>query len=126
LQALLDEDGRVHTGLYNPYMDDPDMCNPFATTMWETSLLCTHYNPAVKAINLLILGKNLSSLQRDIQSTNLDVDKLVKSNTIKTEIFELNPKVKLPTQIIAKSKKTRLDGPFTVFESEFLSSLHKI
>ena len=43
LQSLLDDDGRICTGIYNPFMDDPDMCNPFATTMWEIPLLAVFF-----------------------------------------------------------------------------------
>lgn len=35
LESLLDEDGKVGTGLYDPFLDDPNMCNSFATTLWE-------------------------------------------------------------------------------------------
>jgi nucleolar complex protein 3 len=35
LDSLLDEDGRVATGIYDPFLDDPNMCNPFATNLWE-------------------------------------------------------------------------------------------
>ena len=35
LETLLDEDGKVATGIYDPFLDDPNMCNPFATSLWE-------------------------------------------------------------------------------------------
>jgi nucleolar complex protein 3 len=40
LDALLsDEDGRMGNGIYLPELDDPDLCNPLATSMWELALL---------------------------------------------------------------------------------------
>lgn len=36
---LVEDDGRVATGMYDALMDDPDMCNPFATSLYELSLL---------------------------------------------------------------------------------------
>ncbi|KAI8914260.1 nucleolar complex-associated protein-domain-containing protein [Gorgonomyces haynaldii] len=39
LDALVESEGQLATGRYNPYMDEPDMCNPFATSLWEYSLL---------------------------------------------------------------------------------------
>jgi nucleolar complex protein 3 len=35
LDSLLDPDGKVATGIYDPFLDDPNLCNPFATSMWE-------------------------------------------------------------------------------------------
>jgi nucleolar complex protein 3 len=39
LEAYLDADGRLGTGIYDPYRNDPQLCNPFATSLWEISLL---------------------------------------------------------------------------------------
>jgi nucleolar complex protein 3 len=39
LTRFIEEDGRVATGTYSAFMDDPDMCNPFATSLWELSIL---------------------------------------------------------------------------------------
>ncbi|CAG8572949.1 7622_t:CDS:10 [Acaulospora colombiana] len=49
LDALLTSDDRVCSGIYRPELDDPELCNPFATSLWELSLLETHYDPKVRA-----------------------------------------------------------------------------
>ncbi|ORY40133.1 NOC3p-domain-containing protein [Rhizoclosmatium globosum] len=39
LQQLLDPEERLGTGVYKPYLDDSELCNPFATNLWELSFL---------------------------------------------------------------------------------------
>lgn len=47
LRQLLDiiEDKSVSS--YNPYVNQPDTCNPLATSLWELTLLESHYHPTV-------------------------------------------------------------------------------
>lgn len=39
LGALLSTDERSVDGVYRPDLDDPQLCNPFATSFWELHLL---------------------------------------------------------------------------------------
>ncbi|KAI9207010.1 nucleolar complex-associated protein-domain-containing protein [Polychytrium aggregatum] len=38
LEYLLDTE-RLGTGVYRPMLDDPDLCNPYVTNLWELALL---------------------------------------------------------------------------------------
>ncbi|EJD06019.1 nucleolar complex-associated protein 3 [Fomitiporia mediterranea MF3/22] len=39
LDALLSIEDRITNGVYRPDVDDPQLCNPFATNLWELQLL---------------------------------------------------------------------------------------
>ncbi|KAH8117472.1 nucleolar complex-associated protein 3 [Phellopilus nigrolimitatus] len=39
LEALLSAEDRMADGIYRPDVDDPQLCNPFATNLWELQLL---------------------------------------------------------------------------------------
>lgn len=39
LEALLSTEDRTADGIYRPDLDDPQLCNPFATNFWELGLL---------------------------------------------------------------------------------------
>ncbi|KAI8611094.1 nucleolar complex-associated protein-domain-containing protein, partial [Chytriomyces sp. MP71] len=39
LQQLLDPEERLGTGVYKPYLDDAELCNPYATNLWELTFL---------------------------------------------------------------------------------------
>ncbi|KAL5490482.1 hypothetical protein ACEPAI_5315 [Sanghuangporus weigelae] len=39
LEALLSVEDRVTNGVYRPDIDDPQLCNPFATNLWELQVL---------------------------------------------------------------------------------------
>lgn len=39
LLAMIEEDGRVVSGSYSSSVDDPDISNPFATSLWELNLV---------------------------------------------------------------------------------------
>lgn len=45
---LLDPEARVGTGVYLPFLDDPDLTNVWASTLWELSVLLNHYHPTVR------------------------------------------------------------------------------
>ncbi|BFZ60399.1 hypothetical protein YB2330_001435 [Saitoella coloradoensis] len=47
LQALFSTEDRTGNGVYNAFVDDPELSNPYAATMWETVLLERHYSPKV-------------------------------------------------------------------------------
>ncbi|CAG8597865.1 20334_t:CDS:10 [Gigaspora margarita] len=50
LDALLVSDDRICNGVYRADLDDPELCNPLATNLWELSLLESHYDPKVRAM----------------------------------------------------------------------------
>ncbi|KAF9503148.1 hypothetical protein BS47DRAFT_1386499 [Hydnum rufescens UP504] len=50
LDSLLSTDDRVTDGIYRPELDDPQLCNVFATSFWELRHLeKTHWDPRVRA-----------------------------------------------------------------------------
>ncbi|KAF5365756.1 hypothetical protein D9758_003308 [Tetrapyrgos nigripes] len=59
LEALLTTEERTFDGIYRPEVDDPQLCNPFGTTLWELQMLHTgHIDPQVReeARSLMQLG----------------------------------------------------------------------
>ncbi|CAG8520607.1 9039_t:CDS:10 [Ambispora leptoticha] len=48
LDALLTTEDRLTNGVYRAELDDPELCNPFATNLWELCLLEHHYDPKVR------------------------------------------------------------------------------
>lgn len=61
LQALLSADDRSANGLYRPDLDDPELSNPFATSLWELSYLAAfHYDSKVKAKSKELATLNVS------------------------------------------------------------------
>ena len=45
---MLDAEGRLGTGEYKGQLEEPDLCNPFATSLYEFHLLRHHYHPYVR------------------------------------------------------------------------------
>ncbi len=55
--GYLDADAGLGMGQYAPYLDDPDLCNPFSASLWEiSSLALTHFHPAVRDMAKFILS----------------------------------------------------------------------
>lgn len=49
LEALLSTDDRSVDGVYRPELDDPQLCNPFGTNLWELHVLADrHWSPQVR------------------------------------------------------------------------------
>lgn len=48
LEALLATEDRSFDGMYQPEMDDPQLCHPFGTSFFELMLLKSHINPGVR------------------------------------------------------------------------------
>lgn len=44
LEALLSTEDRISDGIYRPEIDDPQLCNPFATNFWELQLLAERHS----------------------------------------------------------------------------------
>ncbi|KAI0341699.1 nucleolar complex-associated protein 3 [Trametopsis cervina] len=50
LEALLSPEERSVDGVYRPDLDDPQLCNPFASSLWELHVLAqTHWDGRVQA-----------------------------------------------------------------------------
>lgn len=43
LESMLDTEERTFDGVYKPELDDPQLCNPFATSLWEVDDLATRH-----------------------------------------------------------------------------------
>ncbi len=39
LEGMLDTEERMFDGVYRPELDDPQLANPFATSLWEAEVL---------------------------------------------------------------------------------------
>ncbi|KAI8083260.1 nucleolar complex-associated protein-domain-containing protein [Gilbertella persicaria] len=50
LDALLQSEDRASSGIYAPLLEDPELCNPFGTSLYELFLYQNHYDPNVRAI----------------------------------------------------------------------------
>ncbi|KAG2204835.1 hypothetical protein INT47_004110 [Mucor saturninus] len=50
LDALLQSEDRASSGIYAPLLQDPELCNPFGTSLYELFLYQNHYDPNVRAI----------------------------------------------------------------------------
>ncbi|KAJ3380299.1 Nucleolar complex protein 3 [Lobulomyces angularis] len=50
LKNLLDVDETLGRGVFRPDLKNPELCNPFSTSLWELSLLMNHYDPVVKKL----------------------------------------------------------------------------
>ncbi|KAI0695905.1 nucleolar complex-associated protein-domain-containing protein [Cytidiella melzeri] len=61
LEALLSTDDRSVDGVYRPDLDDPQLCHPFGTNLWELhSLSETHWDKRVKSAALKLLTSSSS------------------------------------------------------------------
>lgn len=47
LHGLFSTDERVGDGTYKMDIDEPEISNPYAATIWETVLLRKHYSPKI-------------------------------------------------------------------------------
>ncbi|KAF7728904.1 hypothetical protein EC973_005299 [Apophysomyces ossiformis] len=50
LDALLQSEDRAASGVYMPLLEDPELCNPFGTNLYELFLYQDHYDPKVRAL----------------------------------------------------------------------------
>ncbi|KAI8377706.1 nucleolar complex-associated protein-domain-containing protein [Radiomyces spectabilis] len=61
LDALLQSEDRAASGIYLPLLKDPELCNPFGTSLYELFLLQNHYDPTVRRLAQTIQQSSLSS-----------------------------------------------------------------
>ncbi|KAI9033758.1 nucleolar complex-associated protein-domain-containing protein [Phycomyces nitens] len=50
LDALVQSEDRAASGVYLPLLGDPELCNPFGTSLYELFLYQNHYDPNVRAL----------------------------------------------------------------------------
>ncbi|KAJ3323821.1 Nucleolar complex protein 3 [Boothiomyces sp. JEL0866] len=103
LECLIDEEGKVSTGIYQPFLDDPNMCNPFATSLWEMTELSRHYHPTVREFTKKILKGDVVKGSKALREYSC----------FPGEGFRVVPKAVLP-----KRKFLRVDGP-SQYETDF-------
>jgi hypothetical protein len=126
LVRFLEEDGRASTGTFNAFLDDPDMCNPFSTSLWEFSLLKSHYHPSVCAITKSVSKSKTHNLG---PLDNRPQELLISFAPFQEDGFKLNPAVKIPTVVTSVMKRFKgakrpiVDGPTSWGNSGFLNSL---
>jgi nucleolar complex protein 3 len=49
LEGMLDTEERMFDGVYKPEMEDPQLVNPFATSLWEADVLAVrHWDKGVR------------------------------------------------------------------------------
>ncbi|GAB5592285.1 hypothetical protein Unana1_07185 [Umbelopsis nana] len=58
LDALIQSEDKAGNGVYLPTLDDPELCNPFATSIYELFLYQNHYDPNIRS-----LAKSLAAFQ---------------------------------------------------------------
>jgi hypothetical protein len=63
LQVLENNQGGM--GVYLPENDDPELCNAMAASLWELSLLSSHFNPSVRDVSRSFATPNGSSFPTD-------------------------------------------------------------
>ncbi|KAI8335136.1 nucleolar complex-associated protein-domain-containing protein [Chlamydoabsidia padenii] len=62
LDALIQSEDRAATGVYMPLLQDPELCNPFGTSLYELFLYQNHYDPSIRAL--------AQTIQQEQPSTN--------------------------------------------------------
>ncbi|CAO3627520.1 unnamed protein product [Cunninghamella blakesleeana] len=50
LDAFIQSEDRASTGIYMPLLQDPELCNPFGTSLYELFLYQNHYDPTIRAL----------------------------------------------------------------------------
>jgi hypothetical protein len=113
LSSFLEDDGRI-SGKYNSFLNDPNMCNPFSTALYELVLLTNHYHPAVKKLCNEILELK-TPIDRGISLYKFKTDH--DFCCFKTSGFEVYP------HVVQLKPVKRLDGPCFIYKSEFLQQL---
>ncbi|KAJ3126073.1 Nucleolar complex protein 3 [Physocladia obscura] len=147
LQQLLDPEERLGTGVYKPFLDDAELCNPFATNLWELSLLMNHYHPTVRSFSKHVANTTSSTSGGVTGTKSLPTDLnlnptifLKKFNTTPeypTPTFVFVPPVTEPNAITTAIKKRRenaklnltkslADGPAIIDPSEFLIGIEDV
>ncbi|KAJ3148971.1 Nucleolar complex protein 3 [Irineochytrium annulatum] len=141
LQQLLDTEERLGSGSYKAMLDDPELCNPFATNLWELTILYKHYHPTVRTLAKHVaqcqttstMKNGVSNYQPLPPDLNLPpLTFLTKYNatpTLPEPSFTLVPPATIPAAIVTRLKRkaerglTKIDGPSVMHESPFVVKL---
>lgn len=51
----MQSEDRAASGVYMPYLQDPELCNPFGTSLYELFLYKDHYDPNIRSFSQSIL-----------------------------------------------------------------------
>jgi len=132
LNQLMDSEGRVGTGVYMGLLDDPDLCNPFATSLWEFGLLKSHFHPTVReyADYVGAIGRNGSSNVTAGPHAAKYLDYKIDHNYFLEHfgVHKFNPQEEFLRPIKSIPKRKRHQGTMYGFnggESQFLKNLQK-
>ncbi|KAJ3113434.1 Nucleolar complex protein 3 [Phlyctochytrium bullatum] len=97
--ALLDSDERLGTGSYNPFLDDPELCNPFAATTWEVNLLQRTESQARRTV-----GPSMYSQSDFMKGIEEESGNIIKRNRYAGEGVEDDLEL---DELVAKEEKLR-------------------
>ncbi|KAJ3331895.1 Nucleolar complex protein 3 [Blyttiomyces sp. JEL0837] len=145
LQQLLDPEERLGTGAYKPFLDDPELCNPYATNLWELNLFMQHYHPTIRTFSRHVAqaesgsyAENHSGPRHLPADLNLSYTDFLKeydpAPTYPHPTFCIIPRIALPNNIRNGIKRKvdngmnplRLSGPTVVEKSEFLKEVEEV
>ncbi|KAJ1343936.1 hypothetical protein BSLG_001486 [Batrachochytrium salamandrivorans] len=128
LHSLLDGEETIGSGVYKPYVQDVDLCNPFATSLWELTIMAeSHYHPAVRKAASMVLhhsdGSASQALPSELQSLTRGrpLHIMEEFDSFYGGSFAIHPACKLPgRQLIVPAI---VHGPSVVGFSAFLENL---
>jgi len=130
LNQLMDSEGRVGTGVYMGLLDDPDLCNPFVTSLWEFGLLMSHFHPTVReyAEYVSAIGRNGSSNVTAGPHASKYLDYKIDYNYFleRFGVHKFNPQEEFLRPVKSIPKRKRHQGTMYGFnggESQFLKNL---
>lgn len=52
MAGLLDTDTSIGSGIYDPYLNDPEYCNGNCTALYELATLSRHFHPTVRKVSM--------------------------------------------------------------------------
>ncbi|EGG17783.1 hypothetical protein DFA_08783 [Cavenderia fasciculata] len=121
VQRIIENDGTYTGGEYNFDIEDPDHCNPFATSLWELSFFYKHWHPAIDPVAKRTLAFNERASE------------LVGREKTPPEIFELydtskggfNPPIKIPADHPLKLRAKKLEEEKLKAKGKKLEMLEK-
>ncbi|KAJ1337127.1 hypothetical protein BSLG_006600 [Batrachochytrium salamandrivorans] len=128
LHSLLDGEETIGSGVYKPYVQDVDLCNPFATSLWELTIMAeSHYHPAVRKAASMVLHHSDGSASRALPSELQSLTRgrplhiMEEFDSFYGGSFAIHPACKLPgRQLIVPAI---VHGPSVVGFSAFLENL---
>ncbi|KAN0050739.1 hypothetical protein ACTA71_003887 [Dictyostelium dimigraforme] len=106
-QRLLETDSTFSGGDYVAEAQDPDHCNPFASTLWELSLLLNHWHPKFEPMVKRIISYNESQMSSQHVTRERSPLELYRSYDNSKGGF--NPPIELPKEhhLVGKIRKLK-------------------